>query len=182
MPPIAPSLMIFRYLDFSAQNRNLIITGVSMAILMLVFSRIPVIGGRLIDLLPYFSYDEITLLLKSYGEKGRHLHILATTTLDVLFPVIYVTFFAGLIHRLKPRPWYPALAPLFLGFTDICENTLIVFMLTQYPNMWSGVVKTASMLTFIKHRMTNLTLLIVLILIIMRIVAGLTKKLTAKSP
>jgi hypothetical protein len=172
--------MIFHYLDFAAQNRSLLITGVFMALLILVFSFIPIIGGRLIDLLPYYSYETMMKLLESYGEKGRHLHILATTILDVLFPIIYVTFFAGLIHRLKPRPWYLALAPLCLGFIDMCENTQIVIMLLQYPDVHPGLVRSASVFTFIKHRLTNLTLLITLTLIIYRIIRRYSKKVHGK--
>ncbi len=172
--------LIFRYLDFSSRNRILVISGAMMAILMLVFHLIPVIGKRLIDLLPYYSYEAMISLLTSYGEKGMHLHVLATTILDSLFPIVYVTFHAGLIYRLRPRPWYLALAPVCLGLTDICENTLIVAMLLQYPDVCPRVVNSASMLTFTKHQLTSLTLLIMLVLITMKIVRRLKRQVHGK--
>jgi hypothetical protein len=162
--------ILLRYLDFASRTRCLVVTGLLMVLSIVVFYLIPVIGGRLIDLLPHYSHETMMALLESYGEEGRRLHVLATPTLDTLFPVIYVTFYAGLIHRLKPRSWLLALAPICLGVVDMCENTHIVMMLVQYPDVAPGLVKSASVATFVKHRFTNLTLLIALVMIVLRVV------------
>ena len=160
--------VLYRYLDFASQTRILVISGLSMVILIIVFSAIPNIGGKLIDLLPSYSYDTIMPLLESYGEDGRRLYAILSPTLDTLFPIVYVTFYAGLIHRLKPRPWYLSLVPFCLGIVDLCENTQIVMMLVQFPDVSPGLVKSASLFTFIKHRFTQLTFLILIVMIIIR--------------
>jgi len=120
----------------------------------LVFPALPVVGGRLIDLLPGYGYTELMTLLADYGERGRRIHALATPTVDTLFPAVYVTFFAGLIRRFRPAARRLVMLPLILGGIDLCENAQITAMLLLYPDVPRALVCSASLFTLTKHGLT----------------------------
>lgn len=144
------------YFAFAARTPTLVAAGSASAAFMLaVFPALP-LGAPLIDLLPHYSLVDIEHLMRQYGPEGRRLHAWATPTLDTLFPLAYVTFFAGLLHRFAPHPRWRRTAwlPVFAGAWDLAENVQITAMLIDYPVLSATQVACASFFTQVKHALT----------------------------
>jgi len=90
--------------------------------------------------------------MESYGEQGRRVYAWSSATLDMLLPVVYGGLLAGFIYRFRPmeRLWRMANLPLAAGVLDLCENVLIILMLTRYPEVSASLVTSASFLTVSK--------------------------------
>lgn len=155
--------MLRRYLGLASLTPILIASGIGMVLNMVAFQALPVVGGDLIDQLPGYTYAEIMDKLEGYGPEGRRIYALASPTLDTLFPILYVTFFAGLIHRLRPTPVALALVPIVLGVWDLFENAQITAMNLTYPDVSESLASSASLFTRVKHVLTSLTLMAVLV-------------------
>ena len=149
-----------KFFDSAARTPVLIGSGAVMVALAAVFFALPVVGGRLIDQMYGYSYERLMTVLADYGERGRHVHMIATPTVDLLFPLAYVTFFAGAIRRLTGADSALALVPVVLGAVDLGENVQIVAMLSLYPEIPRALVASASCCTVVKHGLTLLTLLV----------------------
>jgi hypothetical protein len=147
-----------RYFAFAARNRPLLIsfTGVLLMVLW-VFPSLP-INGEMIDLKLSYDLAAIDLSMQQYGAKGRAAYALASPTLDTLFPMLYVTFFAGLLYRFRPseRMWVTAFIPIVAGVWDLWENAQITAMLLQYPELSARQVAVASFFTSTKHVLSAL--------------------------
>ena len=100
-----------------------------------------------------YALTDVQAAMAQYGPRGRAVYALASTTVDTLFPVLYVTFFAGMLYRFRPqqRLWVLALVPVFAGVCDLCESAQIVAMLLQYPDISARQVALASFFTSTKH-------------------------------
>jgi hypothetical protein len=147
-----------RYFAFAARNRPLLIsfTGVLLMVLW-VFPSLP-INGEMIDLKLSYDLAAIDLSMQQYGAQGRAAYALASPTLDTLFPMLYVTFFAGLLYRFRPseRMWVTAFIPIVAGVWDLWENAQITAMLLQYPELSARQVAVASFFTSTKHVLSAL--------------------------
>lgn len=162
-----------KFFEFAAGTRPLLIsfTGV-LLMLLVVFPALPV-NDELIDLKLHYTLADIEAAMRQYGPKGRAVYALASPTLDTVFPLLYVTFFAGLIYRLRPTQhlWFLAFIPVVAGLWDLCENAQITAMLLQYPELSARQVATASFFTSIKHLLGavyELTALVLLVLFLIR--------------
>ncbi|WP_296443423.1 hypothetical protein [Rhodoferax sp. UBA5149] len=142
-----------RFFEFGAGTTSLIVSFIGVLLMtLLVFPALP-LHGEMIDLKLYYSLADIQVAMQQYGPQGRATYALASATLDTLFPVLYVTFFAGLIYRFRPaeRLWVMAFIPVVAGVWDLGENAQIIAMLLQYPDLSSGQVAVASFFTTVKH-------------------------------
>jgi hypothetical protein len=141
------------FFEFAAGTKPLIITLIGVLImLLLVFPALP-INGQMIDLKLSYSLADIQAAMLQYGADGRAVYAIASATVDTLFPVLYVTFFAGLLYRFRPsqRLWVIAFLPVLAGVWDLCENAQIITMLVQYPDLSARQVAVASFFTSVKH-------------------------------
>ena len=79
--------------------------------------------------------DEAMATLDGYGPAGRNAYLVASLTLDTLFPLAYVTFLAGVIYRWRrtDRWGWLALAPVVAGLVDLGEDLQVVGLLLSYP-------------------------------------------------
>jgi hypothetical protein len=142
-----------KYFEFAAGTRPLAMSFVGVLLMvLLVFPSLP-INAEMIDLKLSYSLSEIQAAMLQYGARGRAVYALASPTLDTLFPVLYVTFFAGLLYRFRPseRLWVTAFMPVVAGVWDLCENAQITAMLLQYPELSARQVASASFFTSTKH-------------------------------
>ncbi|MCY3590724.1 MAG: hypothetical protein OXH32_03660 [Acidobacteria bacterium] len=140
------------YFAFAARNWMLATTFVLTLVFVLgVFPFLPV-GGELLDYKPSYSHEEAMAAMEEYGNRGRRVYAWASPTLDTLFPLVYVSFFAGLIYRCRPteRFWWLAFAPVAAGIVDLAENAQITLMLIQYPDVSPGQAAAASAFTQLK--------------------------------
>ncbi|MDE0363852.1 MAG: hypothetical protein OXI74_21950 [Rhodospirillaceae bacterium] len=136
-----------RYFEFAGRTRTLLVTFVATAVfLFVVFPNLP-INGEMLDVKPGYSYDEAMAAMEEYGPDAW-----GSMVLDTLFPLVYVTFFAGLIHRfrLTEGTWWLAFVPVVAGVWDLGENVQITAMLVGYPDVGPGQVASASAFTTVK--------------------------------
>lgn len=151
-----------RYLEFAAWTKVLAVTLVCGLVLgFAVFPSLP-IGGPSIDSLPSYDLNRIAEFMELYGERGRRIYAWASLTLDVLFPVVYATFLAGLIWRCRPMQimgWL-AFLPIVGAFFDLGENVQVAFMLVNYPEVGEAQVAMASAFTAMKWTVLNITMVV----------------------
>lgn len=123
----------------------------TLMFLLGIFPLLPV-DGELLDYKTSYTHAEAMAAMEGYGERGRRIYALASPTLDTLFPVAYVGFFAGLIYRCRPteRLWWLAFVPVAAGLVDLGENAQITLMLIQYPDVSPGQAAAASAFTQLK--------------------------------
>ena len=141
-----------RYFEFAGRTRTLLVAFVATAaFLFLVFPNLP-INGEMLDVKPGYSYDEAMASMEEYGPDGRTTYAWGSILLDTLFPLVYVTFFAGLIYRfrLTERTWWLAFLPVGAGIWDLMENVQITAMLIGYPDIGPAQVASASAFTTVK--------------------------------
>ncbi len=160
------------FFEFSAGTKPLIITLSGVLLMLLVFPALP-INGEMIDLKLYYDLPGVQAAMLQYGPQGRAVYALASPTLDTAFPILYVTFFCGLLYRFRPteRLWLVAFIPVVAGVWDLCENAQIVAMLVQYPDLSAGQVAMASFFTSVKHLLSavyELAALVFLALFVIR--------------
>lgn len=162
-----------KYFEFAAGSMPLVISFIGILLmLLLVFPALPV-GGELIDLKLQYTLADIQAAMLQYGPQGRAAYAWASPTVDTLFPVLYVTFFAGLIYRFRPseRLWVTAFIPVFAGVWDLCENAQITAMLLQYPKLSARQVEVASFFTTVKHGLSAVYELTALVYLLMNFVS-----------
>ncbi len=149
--------------------------------LFVVFPDLP-IGGEMLDVKRGYTFNEAMVALDSYGESGRRAYVTSSILLDTLFPIIYVTFYAGLIYRFRisDRLWTMAYIPFLAGACDLLENVQIIEMLLEYPEISFSQVTWASTFTQTKHALTTLSAVFGLVLLVIRLTDYLTKKIRSK--
>lgn len=130
-------------------------------ILFLAFPNLPV-NGELLDEKSSYTYGEAIEALDAYGVEGRTVYLWASLLLDTFFPLIYVTFFAGVIYRFRVTEgtWWLAFAPVFGGVWDLLENIQISSMLVVYPDVTEFQVASASIFTSVKHGIGTVCLIV----------------------
>lgn len=166
-----------KYFEFAAGTTPLIVTFTGVVVMMLlVFPALPV-NGELIDLKLQYTLADIQVAMLQYGAEGRAVYALASPTVDTLFPVLYVTFFAGLIYRFRPtdRLWVMAFIPVIAGLWDLCENAQITAMLLQFPDISASQVRVASFFTTVKHVLGAVYELTAMVFLLMFLVRRLKK-------
>ena len=120
--------------------------------LFLCFPLVP-IGGEMLDVRTGgYALDEAMAALDGYGAAGRSAYLVASVTLDTLFPLAYVTFLAGVIYRWRrtDRWAWLALAPVVAGLLDLGENLQVAGLLLSYPSVGAAQVAAASAFTVAK--------------------------------
>ncbi len=141
-----------RYFKFAGQTTVLVVTfAATLVFLFGVFPALP-IGGVMLDLMPGYTHAEAMAAMEEYGASGRSVYAIASPTLDTLFPLVYVTLFAGLIYRFRwsDRTAFLAWIPVVSGIVDLGENVQITAMLLSYPDVSAAQVAAASAFTTVK--------------------------------
>ncbi|MEO7941465.1 MAG: hypothetical protein ABIR55_22805 [Burkholderiaceae bacterium] len=141
-----------RYFRFASRTVVLLCTAAGVLVwLLLVFPSLP-IGGPMLDVTAGYSYPELVAAMEGYGARGRRVYAWASPTVDTAFPLMYVTFFSGLLTRLRPADGWLWLAwiPVFAGLWDLCENAQIIALLLMYPAVSETQVAWASFFTHVK--------------------------------
>lgn len=141
------------YFAFAGRGGVLAATFIgTLLFLFLVFPNIP-IEGELFDMKAGgYTHGEALAEMDVYGADGRVTYAWASAVLDTLFPITYVTFFAGLIYRfrLTEGTWMLAYIPVLAGAWDLLENAQIIAMLLRYPEVGVAQVAWASTFTIVK--------------------------------
>ena len=141
-----------QYFEFASRTAILLVTLVAtLAIVLVGFPNLP-INDEILDVKPSYSFAEVTTAMESYGEDGRRAYAIASMTLDIVLPLCYVTFFAGLLYRFRASEstFWLAYIPVVAGFIDLFENIQITTMLVQYPDIGQSQVMWSSLTTSVK--------------------------------
>lgn len=167
-----------RYLEFANKTGTLIATAlVVVLVLFFIFPNLPV-GGELLDMKSSYTYQEVMNSMEEYGADGRTIYLLAITMLDTVFPIVYATFFAGLIYRFRATEgtWWLAFVPVAGGVWDLLENIQITSMLLAYPEIGETQVTWASTFTHLKHWIGSFYLIVGAVLLLVAFVRTVSAK------
>lgn len=157
------------YFDFVSDTKILLTTfGLTWLFLLVIF---PQLAGDIESLdvrTDGYDYVEAMAALEAFGEAGRARYAWISPTLDTLFPICYVSFYAGVLYRFAPHEKLRALAylPLCGGVFDLGENIQIVTMLLQYPDISIAQVEWANRFTLTKFAFARSSLVLGLIVLI----------------
>lgn len=171
-----------RFFEFAGKTGTLLATlALVGVVLFLVFPNLP-IEGELLDEMSGYSFAEAMRALTGYGTDGRTTYLWSSLALDTLFPIVYVTFFAGLIYRFRATDgtWWFAYIPIIGGIWDLMENVQISMMLLTYPNISEAQVASASIFTQVKHWLGSLYLVIGIVLLLIAITRTTTEKFRSR--
>lgn len=110
----------------------------------------------------FYAPADLIEMAQGYGAEGRSLYIKTSSTLDLIFPLIYSNFLTAFsIYLLKKAEMDRALAPhlLRLGIgccvSDWLENLCMILLLTSYP-------ETKYIYAFLGRIMTSVKYLLLL--------------------
>jgi hypothetical protein len=166
------------------ERLSLIATRRILAVLMVIFLVLFVVvfpavsmrlkdlsgGEQMIDLQPGYTPARVFAMVAAFGPEGRSLHMGATLTADLLYPLDYSFLFALVIistyrqafpsGRLLPTL---ALVPFITAGFDLLENAGIVTLLASYPTQPVWIAQAASLFTILKWTFVLLSLLLILI-------------------
>ena len=136
----------------------------ALTVILFVASSLLPFGCCLLDATWGYSYEEVYRLIEGYGESGRHQYVIFSLTLDLVLPLTYVSFLAGLIHRIKTGmpDLLVVLIPAVVGMLDVLENIQIVAMLRAFPNILEMQSNAAAVTTMGKWVAFGGVLLIVI--------------------
>ena len=162
------------YFEFAGRTGVLALTfAATVVFLFLAFPSLP-IEGEMLDLKSGYSHKEAMDAMEGYGADGRTTYAWASAVLDTLFPLTYVTFFAGLIYRCRftEGMWVLAFVPVFAGVWDLFENAQIIAMLLRYPEVGAGQAAWASTFTTVKGYLGSVYQILALVLFLTALVRG----------
>ncbi len=119
----------------------------------------------LLDVRFWYSPAEVAVLFDRLGADGRSFYALTEVTLDLAFPIIYVTLLLILIYRLfEPKAArFLLLIPLVGGLADLLENISVATMAWTYAGSRPGFAAVATIFTLVKNSLVRLALVLVLL-------------------
>jgi hypothetical protein len=120
------------------------------------------------DAHPWYSREELQSLLEHFGPDHRPIYALTECSLDLVFPLIYASLFAGLIAHVYPcraARWLLAF-PLVAMVCDLSENFHFAHLACHFDDFnqqigslyWTAVLSTAT--KFVSFSLATVALLI----------------------
>ncbi|HSW34986.1 MAG TPA: hypothetical protein VLH18_00080 [Candidatus Limnocylindrales bacterium] len=103
-----------------------------------------------------YSAADLYAMTEAYGEVGRTYYIYQRFTLDLIWPLVYLFFFAALItflyRRLPQQSWWRLLNLLpFAGVLfDLLENSAASMVMYRYPLPTPVIVQLTPIFTLAK--------------------------------
>lgn len=114
------------YFEFVSQTKILLASfGLTWLFLLVIFPQLAGDTESLDVRLDGYDYAEAMAALEAFGEAGRARYAWISPTLDTLFPICYVSFYAGVLYRFAPHEKMKALAylPVFGGFLTLARTS-----------------------------------------------------------
>lgn len=99
-----------------------------------------------LDLKFAYSVSDAFIALDSMGTNMRQFYRVGIWLLDFPYMLVYTLFFSGVIYRL----WGESkmlLLPLVIGFFDLLENVMVLYLLNTFPDIPRVVANLASFFT-----------------------------------
>jgi len=123
----------------------------------------------------FYTIDQFYENMEIYNESGRNFYILMRWTFDIIWPLVYFSFFISCLSYLslkyerKRRLFIFSLPILGLGF-DIIENILATINVAIYPNRAVYLVKFLQIASILKWIFIALTFFVIIYLIFANII------------
>ena len=134
-----------------AGRTALLAAGLGVVFCMLGFQWLQArLGAPMLDMMGPYQRDELVERMLLYGESGRVLHARFTLFLDMLFPLVYGGFFAGLISLASRHIRYGAggvFAVIAVMLVDWAENLQLLTLLWGFPDLSDAQIAAASATT-----------------------------------
>lgn len=143
---------------FKVTNIRLV-TGLCVVYLIFPLYLLPNIintgGVGPLDLLFWYNHDTLYQMLTSYGEAVRVQYIIGLSTVDVVYPIFYGTLLVMIIALVIKELSLPfsrkiIFIPYIAVFFDLTENSLLVFLLSHFPDKYLMIADIAGYITAIK--------------------------------
>ena len=123
-----------------------------------------------IDTKLYYGPAELYEIMDAYGDQGRRVYAHSHLTADVLFPLVYASFFGLLIAYIFQRAfpqdsWVQQLnlVPFVLLIFDLIENVSVVILLLAYPTQMGGLARVTGTVTSVKWMLAGITVALPLV-------------------
>ncbi|NOR27374.1 MAG: hypothetical protein GQ540_02480 [Lutibacter sp.] len=179
----------FNFLTVHATKRNIRI-GVLLILLFNIlllpefsklFSENNIKINAILDLKFSYTINEAYLLIENLGENGRNTYKYKTLFIDFPYALMYSFVYAFIIIMLLntttlKRINYVCLAPFFISWFDVLENSGIILMLLKYPTKLTAICNLTSIFTSLKWIFAAITFLIIVTLFINLIYSKTLKK------
>lgn len=101
----------------------------------------------------FYSVSSLLELMEQYGAQGRRVYIIMRWTFDVIWPLVYTTFFVVTISYLVINPSYSKywlIAPILGVVFDFLENILLTIHMAVYPQELTILLYITPFMTLIK--------------------------------
>ncbi|PHS41959.1 MAG: hypothetical protein COA91_00865 [Robiginitomaculum sp.] len=126
------------------------------------------VGGPLLDM--QMNAKQALVRLGEMSAAQKHIHLVATLTLDTLYPLAYGGLLAGLVWRFGGKFRNFLVIPASLAvITDFAENTVQAFALAGSESMLAA----KDILTPLKYTSLILAAIITLVLLLIAVVKRL---------
>jgi len=150
--------------------------GLAYVIYMNVFYIEQAVGLPILDMEIGYSASRVTEILGGYGpvERARYEIIMVA---DLIHPAVYGSLFGGIIWGMigrGERKWL-AIVPLFTALFDWAENVAIYQMFTQPLPVDYEIAEIGKYLSFIKHGLLSLTVVLLAWLLVRGLWRGIVR-------
>jgi len=140
-------------------------------------------GVQPLDMMFFATPAKIFNMIERYGEYNRPFYRSVELTVDIIYPIVYLFFFALLISWLFQRGFASTspirnynIMPLGAWFFDLLENISIVTLLSIFPAQPAGLAWLLIILSTIKWAFAGVTILLILVGLIMALKNGFKKQ------
>jgi hypothetical protein len=171
----------FRFSDWLYRVVKLPIFSASMLVFILFMTLVlPNMAGRLTEMTGIgvspdtsfiYSAADLYAMAEAYGAEGRAYYIYQRFTFDLIWPIVYLLFFAALItflYRRLPQQnsWRLVnLLPFAAVIFDLLENSSAAYIMSRYPLPTLVIASLTPLFTLLKW--------IMIILCAVAVIAGL---------
>jgi len=123
----------------------------------------------ILDVNPLYTPQIANDLMNDLGELGRTSYFSSTLFVDTPYAIIYTfTYMIAVFYLLQKNGWtqryWLVIFPFLIGFLDLFENSGILFLISNYPNHFDGLVTIMSKITLFKWVFAVLTFITLLVL------------------
>ncbi len=140
----------------------IVVTGISFMIMPII--TMPKViqftsGMKILDLMPGgYDFEYVNTLFRTLGEEGRYNYLYIQIPADMVYPLLFtisscllIAFLLNKLQQFRNPFIYICIFPVISGIADYSENTGVIFMLNQYPDISTSIVKVTSMFSVIKY-------------------------------
>ena len=129
---------------------------------------------KLLDMMPTgYDLDYVNRLFNTLGEKGRESYLYHQIPVDMIYPFLFgisysliLAYLLNKLGKLNSVFFSVSLLPLLAGMADYLENIGIVVMLTNFPNISSGLAGLTNVFSITKSMTTTLFFIVLIILLV----------------